>query len=190
MSELSVRGVNEDLSLLVNSLSDSDKLIPSFVEIAKRSMVIPCFSIALSFIGVVNFYLSLMAERAISLSNFRVFFWEEGWYPVAASVVVGLLFFIMSYTNLTLYMTIPSDIRNKSLVMKHIRGLIKKTILIFISLICLVTVFTGVVPALTFAVPGITFVFLFAINIVVSVEVNRLGMGPMMEKISKLIKKI
>lgn len=190
MSELSVKDVNADLSLLVDRFINSDRMIPSFSEIAKRGLFVPFISVVLSLISVVLFYFTLMAERTISLPGFRDFFMEEGWYPIAATLFTGFCFFVMSYTNLMLYVAIPNDARNKSIVIRHLKGIIKKTVSCFIVLVSLSAFLTAFEPVFAFVIPGLMFMFVFVINIVVSAEINRLGMGFAIEKIGKLIKKI
>lgn len=190
MSKLTVKDVNEDLNMLLSCFGEQSRDIPSFGDIASKSVLVPLVSVCASIIGVVFFYASGLIRHPDTVDNFGVFFFNEGWYPVAASAVVGLLFFAMCYTNLTLYVTIPQEVREKSVLVQHMVKLVRKSVMTFFILIGLAACFTALEPALIFAIPVGTFIFLFVINIVISLEINRLGMGPALEKLSALVKKI
>lgn len=190
MSGFSVKEVNADISMLFGCLSDPDRRIPSFSDIARKSSLIPIFTTIVSFISVLVYYSSLATRHPDTVEAFSKFFVEEGWYPVGASIVIGFLFFIMSYTNLTLYMTIPFSVREKSLLVKHLTRLVRRVVIIFFVFIGIAAFLTALQPLLSFAIPGAMFVFLFVINLIISLEINRLGMGPVLEKMNKMLSKI
>jgi len=71
-----------------------------------------------------------------------------------------------------------------------LRRISKRTVCVFLLLMLVSTILSVFKSWAALAVPALEFALLFAINMVVGAEINRLGAGLALEKISTLIKKI
>jgi len=89
-----------------------------------------------------------------------------------------------------MYMAVPEDARRKSILLSHLKKIAQRTVMIFLTLMVIATVCSSVINWLAFGIPLLLFILLFAVNLVVGAEINRLGAGIALEKISKLINKI
>lgn len=189
MNNLTMANVDADISMLMDGFSSDKRFIPSVSKLLKISTFTPFLAGVLSFISVIAVYFSVYQERA-SLKGFWDFFTSEGWVVVAPTVIVGLLFSFMTYTNLMVYMTVPDSLRNKSIILNHLKKVAQRTVTVFLMLMALSALLSGVYSWMAFAIPGLLFILFFAVNLVVGAEINRLGAGLALKKISELINKI
>lgn len=189
MNTLTTADVNADVSMLMGSFSLEAKTISSSTSLFKISVVVPSIAILLSMLSNVFGYISLYKGDS-SLRGFYEDFLSDGWAVLLPTAIVGLLFTFMTYNNLLMYMAVPEDARRKSLILSHLKKVAQRTVFIFLTLMVLATVLSSVINWLAFGIPLLLFILLFAVNLVVSAEINRLGAGIALEKISKLINKI
>jgi len=189
MANLTMADVDNDVSMLMGSFRSNERHIPSFVRLLKTRASVPLLAITLSILSDINGYLSLYQKQA-SISGYYYYFLSDGFAVVVPTIVVGLLFSFMTYNNLMMYMAVPQDVRNKSVILSHIKKIVKRTVTLFLVLMIFSASLAGLTPWFSIAIPALLFVLLFAVNLVVSSEINRLGAGLVLEKISNLIKKI
>jgi len=189
MGNFTAAQVEADVSLLMNCLESNQRQIPSATALMKRSAAIPFFSAVLSILSSVVFYVSLYKEDS-SIDGFMSFFFSEGWYLLAITAGVGLLVFLMTYNNQLAYMSLPSEVRTKSLIVSHLAKIVRKSVGLFCGLMIISSVLSGVSVWFAIAVPALLLSQFVVASILVSAEINRLGAGLALEKISNLIKKI
>lgn len=189
MSNLTAADVDEDVTMLIDSFSVQQRSIPTPGMLMSRSVAIPVFSLIFSLISTAIFYMSTDKDTA-SVSGFFDFFMSEGWYLVAATIVVGVLFSLMAYSNLLTYMAVPEEARKKSLIIRHLKNVTRKTVIFFCSLIIVSCILSGLSPWFTIAIPALTLTLFIVVNAVIGMEINRLGIGLVMDKLSALVKKI
>lgn len=182
--------IKEDVTMVLNSFNAVNRTVPSIKQILKISAAIPMIAISLSIINVIWFF-TFYSE---SLSFGREYYLSEilgGFlYVTIPTFVIGMLLFVMLYNNAILYLSIPEKAREESLLISHIRSVVKRISIGFITLNVFFILFSGVAPILVYATPLSTFLLLFTFGLVVSAEINRLGIGPVMVKLSELVKKI
>lgn len=181
--------ISADLSMVLDGFSQDARIVPSAHEIFKLSALMPAVSLFLSFISLSIVYISGY-KPTLNVNGFMQFFLSDGWVFLAPTVIVGLVFMLMAYNNMTLYLTIPEETRARSLVIEHLKKLVYRTVVFFAFLMLFSTFLSCYSTWFAFGVPALEFALLFAVNIVVGVEINRLGAGLVIEKISNLIKKI
>lgn len=189
MNNLTAADVEADIAMLMDSFNVQKRSIPSLGMLMSRSAVVPGFSLFFSIISTVIFYSSTDKESA-SLSGFFDFFMKEGWYLVAATLIVGLIFSIMTYCNLLTYMAVPEDARKKSIIILHLKRVTRKTVFFFLGLIVASCILSGLSPWFTVAIPALTLVLFIVVNVIVGMEISRLGIGVFLQKLSVLVKKI
>jgi ABC-type multidrug transport system permease subunit len=191
MSNFTRAEIDADIAMLTNNFSSGMRIIPSNSDLFKKCLFIPLISFLLSCVSTLTFYLvSSMKYKYAYSDGYINFLTSEGWVLLVPTAIVGLLFAFMTYNNLIMYMAVPEDIRRKSVILIHLRKLVKRTVALFLILMIFSALLSGLIPWLAFAIPALLFVLLFAISLVVGSEINRLGAGLALEKISKLLKKI
>ncbi|NNS09963.1 hypothetical protein [Erwinia sp. JH02] len=189
MNNLTAADVDADITMLMDSFNVHKRSIPSLGMLMSRSAVVPCFSFFFSLISTVVFYSSTDKDTA-SVSGYFDFFMNEGWYLVAATVAVGLLFSIMTYSNLLTYMAVPEEARKKSIIIRHLKRVTRKTVFFFFGLIVASCILSGLSPWFTVAIPALTLTLFIVVNVIVGLEISRLGIGVFLQKLSSLVKKI
>ncbi|AUV04984.1 TPA: hypothetical protein QHO27_004403 [Klebsiella pneumoniae subsp. pneumoniae] len=189
MANLTAVQVETDVDLLMSCLAANHREIPSAASLMKRSSALPLFAAMLSFFSCVIFYVSFHKEQS-SVEGFLNFFTYQGWYLVAITTGIGLFVFLMTYNNQITYLSLPSDVRNKSLIVSHLGKIVRKSVITFCSLMIVSSLLSGISVWFALAVPALLLALFVVTSIVVSSEINRLGAGLALEKISSLIKKI
>ncbi|PIJ48161.1 hypothetical protein BOM23_24125 [Erwinia sp. OLMDLW33] len=189
MSNFTIAKINADISMLMESLSASERLIPSSGRLLKLSLLVPTTALIAAFISDIIGYTCLLGSQA-SLRGYYSYFLSDGWAIVIPTFIIGLLFAAMTYNNLTLYMVVPEHARRKSLILRHLRKIAKRTVGVFIFLMIGSAILSGFKAWYGLAIPALEFALLFTINIIIGAEINRLGVGIAVEKMSKLISNI
>ena len=189
MQNLTVADVNADISMLMEGFSSDKRIVPSSSHLLKMSVTLPLTAISLSFLSAVIIFLTGYKVE-LTLLSFFDYFLSDGWIFVAPTIVVGLLFSLMTYNNIMLYLAVPEDIRQKSLLLSHFKLLAKRTILLFLKLMVAAIFLSGVSTWFAFAISGLLFALLFIVSLIVGSEINRLGVGIVVDKISSLVKSI
>lgn len=189
MNNLTVAEVDADVTMLLDNISSGKRNIPSLTRLLKICIVIPSITLLLSLLSDVVGYLSLY-DGKVSVQGYFDYFSSDGWAVVMPTAIVGMLFAFMTYNNLMMYMTVPDYIRRKSAILTHLKSVAQRTVISFLLLIAACAILAGFSPWFSVAIPVLEFALLFTVNLVVSAEINRLGAGIALEKISKLISKI
>ncbi|MBK5017675.1 hypothetical protein [Pantoea sp. S62] len=191
MSQFTKAEIDADMAMLTEKLASGHTVIACASDLLKKSFFIPALSILLSLVNTWTFYYinSLKYKYAYS-EGYIDFLTTDGLLVVIPTVIVGVIFSIMAYNNLLLYLAIPDDVRKKSLLFSHLRKIVFRTIAFFLAFMFLSVILSSFISWFAFGVPVLEFALLFVVNLVVGMEINRLGAGLALEKISSLIKKI
>lgn len=189
MKSVMASDISADLSMLMDGFSSDTRMIPSSSSMLKKSLLIPAIAVMLSIISSAIVYFTGYKPQ-MDLQGFISYFMADGWIIVAPTIPIGLLFTLMAYNNVLLYMSVPENVRKKSLVIAHLKKIAKKTVTFFVTLMILATILSGYSNWFAFSISGLLFALLFVVNLLVGVEINRLGAGFAIEKISNFIKKI
>lgn len=189
MNNLTAERIDADINILLDGFSSNKRHIPSPLTLLRISILIPFISICLSFFSILLIYLS---DKYVEQSFIGYFYYllSDGWIVILPTLGIGGFFSLMTYNNLTMYEAIPKCLREKSLLIKHLKSVTKRTIYFFIALMLLASILSIYYSRAAFAIPALEFAMFFGISVVIGSEVNRLGAGIALEKISNLIKKI
>jgi len=189
MGNLTVEQVEADVDYLMDSLGSNKRLIPSPSVLLRTTSSIPLLSVVLSFISTVVFYFSAdWTEK--TTAGFLHFLATEGWVVILATAIIGLFFMLLTYNKVLMYFTLPEDVRNKSTILQHLNKVASRTVNLFVFLMMCSAALAAISPWFTFAIPALLLFMMFTVGIIISSEVNRLGSGMALDKISNLIKKI
>lgn len=189
MGNLSVSEINADISMITGSFSSDHRVIPSPSKVFRVSLLFPMLAVMLSFVSISMVYMSFYSDIN-SIYGYWDYFLSEGWAVTVPTAIIGLVFAFMTYNNIIMYMAIPEDVREKSLIFSHLRKVIKRTFVFFVGLMILSVILSGFISWFAFGIPALEFALFLVLNMIVGMEINRLGAGLALEKISNLIKKI
>lgn len=189
MSKLTTAMVDADISMLMGSLNSKNRVIPSSIRLLKLSFAVPAISILAAFLSDIIGYMRLYGSQS-TLEGYCSYFLSDGWAVVLPTVIIGLLFAFMTYNNLIMYMAVPDDARRNSLILSHLRDMARRTVMLFIFLMFVSVALSYFTSWIAFAIPGLEFSLLIVVSLVVGMEINRLGAGLALEKVSNLLKKI
>ncbi|MGF6477309.1 type III secretory pathway component EscU [Pantoea dispersa] len=189
MTNFTMAKVDADVSMLMDSLSSSHRLIPSSFQLLRLSLVVPAISLIAALMSDVIGYVSLFGSQS-SLEGYYYYLLSDGWAVMIPTVIIGLLFAFMTYNNLMLYMAIPESTRHASLILSHLRKIAKRTVTMFLLLMFVAAFLSLFKSWVSLVIPALEFILLFVLNMIIGAEISRLGAGLALEKISHLIKKI
>lgn len=189
MSELTSSAVKKDLSDVLKYFELNSMGIAPHGSLIRLSLIVPMFSISFSVLSVIVVYLSNYGLDGREGGVFR-YFMTDGWALVLPTFITALFFSLMAYNNLMLYLSIPLEVKRSSIVITHLKNVVKRMVISFFIALFIFSLLSWVSPWFAVAIPVMQLVFLFVVNIVVSSEINRLGIGLALEKFSTLINKI
>lgn len=189
MHGFSSQEIKADISFLIKGISESDYDVPSVKNVMKISLFTPVCTVISSLISVFLYYLSTAWSKEY-YGGFWNYFFSDGWVFIAPCIAVGFVFFMMTYNNALLYLSVPKVLRGNSLILVHLKGLASKIVFSTVSLMFLLSLLTPFLNISLYLIPAIQFLLLFVVNIVIGLEVNRLGVGFFFEKLVSVIKKI
>jgi len=184
MSNMTVCDIEADISKIMEGFASGKRLIPSSLSLLKVSLIIPVISVIISFLSVLALYISYGQNGYID------FVLSDGWIVIIPTAAIGLFFSFMAYSNLIMYMSVPEEIRRSSKILSHLRSVVSRTVTIFLSIMLISALIAGFYSRAAFLIPLLEFLLIFAVNIVVGSEINRMGAGFAIEKMSAFIKKI
>ncbi|MCH9300010.1 MULTISPECIES: hypothetical protein [Pantoea] len=189
MKNLTASDISRDLSALMEGFSSGGRLIPSPSRSFKLSAAVPFIATLLSVIGATLVYLTGYHSQA-GLDGILNYFESDGWVFVLPTIVVGAFFTLLTYNKFILYFSIPKDVRENSVVLNHLKKTATKTVVFFITLMIFSTVLSAYSTWFAFSITGLLFALLMIGNLLIGLEINRLGAGVALEKIFIFLKKI
>lgn len=181
--------ISADLSMLMEGFASHERIVPSASISLKLSVAIPMATLILNIISTSLVYFSGYNPE-LTLHDFIGYFFTVGWVFVTPTLIVGFLFTLITYKSISLYLAVPENIRKRSLVIQHLRKVTQKIIAFFLILMLIATLLSGYSAWFAFSIAGLLFSLLCIVKLIVGSEINRLGVGLLIEKISNLVKKI
>lgn len=189
MQVLNGENIMSDISSLMDGVSSIKAEIPPVGKVLKASLLLPAFTFIASILSSISYYYSNKYSH-LRYNGLSDYFFSDGWVFVAPTLVVGFVFFVMAYNNVLLYMSVPKLLRDGSIILLHIKGIALKAAFLFLALIGMLTLSSSFFHFALYLIPAIEFIFIFIVNMVIGMEINRLGVGFVLEKLTSAIKKI
>jgi hypothetical protein len=113
-----------------------------------------------------------------------------GWISLGVTTVVAIFFILINYSSVLIYLSIPEDIRNRSIIITSIRSTVKKMALVLWGSAILLSI-VGIIfdwgILLAGSVPAVLFVSIFVTNGYLGIQSARYGLGPLMSTANKMI---
>lgn len=183
--------VGNDIKLITDSLSDKNRPLVAPVAALKIAILWPglCLLAYLSaFIWVIISYAPVYDAWGDPVSIFWDF--SLGFASIGVTVAFGLAIGAGMYGPALFYLTIPEAVRNQSIIISNMKKLVQKLGLFFIfcnmSLAVVVCFYRGLIIASPFL---LLFSFIIMQGII-SAEMTRYGVAPLMKKMVSLARKI
>lgn len=189
MQVLNGEKISSDISFLVDGISSLKSEIPSIGKTLKASLLVPVCTFLGSLFSSICYYYS-DKYRHTTYNGLLDYFLSDGWIFVAPTLIVGFVFFAMSYNNLLLYLSIPKSVRDDSLILLHLKRIVLKVIYFFLFLIGSLALCSSFFHLALYLIPALEFALIFVVNMIVGMEINRLGVGSVLNKMAGIIKKI
>ncbi|MFS7282029.1 hypothetical protein AB6867_26290 [Serratia proteamaculans] len=177
LNTLTKNDINADLAMILDSVKITNTPIPLASEAIRIAIKIP----------------ALLALPGVFICLVRLFLKEdiegELWLLMFHSVVF-LAFSLITYSSALLYLSIPFEVRGKSVFINEIKSKILhfSRFLIIINFIAVMMSFAF--PIMIVISPGLCFVGNMIIRIYIGLEVSRYGAASMIEKIGGVVKSI
>lgn len=183
--------VGNDIKMITDSLSDNSRPLVSPVSALKMAMLWPglCFlGYLAAIIWIVSTYTPGYDSYGDSISIFREF--GLGFAFSGGTLVLALILGAGLYAPAVFYLSIPESVRNSSVVIVSLKKTAYRVGGCFISLNLLLAVAACFYRELMVASP---FMLMFSFVImqgILSAEMTRYGIAPLMKKMASLARKI
>lgn len=106
------------------------------------------------------------------------------------TTVVAIFFILINYSTVLIYLSIPENIRNRSIIITSIKSTVKKMALVLWGSAVLLSI-VGLIfdwgTLLGGSVPAILFVSIFVTNGYLGIQSARYGLGPLMSTANKMM---
>ncbi len=183
--------VKNDFHVLISSINDGDKTLVRRRDALKISMLWPVSSVVGYFISMV--WLSMTYQPYVNHFDNIVTLFDEYKFALgfgAISFILALFIGFSLYVPALAYLSVGNEVRNKSLILNNLKCLVIKlgviTLLANISL-AVVTVF---IPYLLVVAPFMMMITFVIMQMIISAEIGRYGLGLVFSKLCEIAKKI
>lgn len=190
---LTQNDINNDIKMLSDSVTDIHRPLVSSGEALKLALFWPgicvlCYAMV-TILMVLNFVPSPDAYGdPISLLS------ADGLYGNFAAVAVGTVFALGIgfgfYGPALMYLTIPEDIRNKSIIINRLKKIVKKVGGFFLVCHFALALFACFYRDAIYGMPVLVILSFLITQGIISAEIARYGVAPAMKKMVSLARKI
>lgn len=183
--------VGNDIKMITDSLSDKNRPLIAPVAALKIAMLWPglCLLGYLSaFVWIISTSVPVYDVYGDPVSIFRDY--SFGFVFTGLAVVFGLAFGAGLYGPALFYLTIPEVIREQSLIISHMKNLAKKLGVFFILCNFSLALAACFYRELMVASPFLLMFSFIIMQGILSAEMTRYGIAPLMKKMVSLARKI
>lgn len=184
--------VSRDMAMLTESLQDTDRPLVSPLSALKLSMLWPITCVMAYVVALLWLSFSYVPE----VDSFgAVITFAEGMQTEIITTFLTLLCALMAGLNIynlaLIYLSFGNEIRQQSLILSKFKKMVKRMALSTIILNWLLALAGCFInPVFIAAGPFMFIISAIAMQFAVSTEITRYGIGPVMKKLSELVKKI
>jgi len=183
--------VGNDIKMITDSLSDKNRPLIAPVAALKIAMLWPglCLLGYLSaFAWIISTYVPVYDVYGDPVS----IFWDYsfGFASLSVTVIFGLAIGAGMYGPALFYLTIPETIRDQSLIISHMKKLAKKLGVFFILCNLALALAVCFYSELMVASPFLLMFSFIIMQGILSAEMTRYGIAPLMKKMVSLARKI
>lgn len=184
------KDINNDIRFIVNALDDTDRVPPSTARCFSLCLKVPMICVMVNAIFFVEICALLNGRPLLSFYNLQYLFKDFNAIPVYGSLLIAFVQVIMFAPQIAIYHSLPSNVRAQSLVMGALKSVARKCLLIMLGLVLLANIVSIFFPMMLFATPVIMLLSIFVFNYIIGFEIAKYGLGPVIQKISKVLEKV
>ena len=186
MNMLTFNDVNRDVKAILDGVSDTNRPVPSTMRAAKIAFVVPLLGIMLS---TLTFGVAGAHSNHVDFSvNLLIGYLLSGdAIPVYMSVFVGLIQGLMLLPYVTLYHSIPQDVRDNTPLIAIFKKALFKGFVFYALALTLTCVMSFKNEIYLFSTPIVMVIAIFATSITINLQVTKYGVGAFINKLMKVI---
>lgn len=181
--------VKKDLELIFSNLNNAENSVPSPIGAVKVSAVFPmlsllCYALSLGYIVATftppdDVWVSPIIHYLGGILAFSGF-----------TLILALAIVAMFYTPSLVFLSIPENIREKSILASKFAKTFKNLSIVFIAINAMFAVVCAFIPDAFYGAPVVLLMSYLIMQAMISSEMTRYGMSAAIEKLSKLVNKI
>lgn len=187
----------KEIAEIISGISSDDRPVSSPKEAFKLVAIYPLMMILTAVLVWFAFYAMMVFTEDNTGQNAKFYFEAAqlimgygGWFSLGTTIIVALFFILINYSTALIYLSIPENIRKRSIIIASIKSAVKKTSLVLwgtATLLSLVGIFSDWTILLAGSIPFVLFMSIFAINGYLGIQSARYGLGPLMSTANKMI---
>lgn len=179
--------VTREIEFIFENLSNGENSIPSPFEALKISAVFPVTCLAFYAISLSYIVYSFVPPDDVWINP--VIHYLGGLLAFGCfTLILSLAIVAMLYGPSMLFVSIPRDVRSKSILLNKLSGFYRRSCAVFITINGVYALFVGFYPNAFYVAP---FVFLLSYLIMqgmISAELTRYGLSSVIRKLRSLIR--
>lgn len=180
--------INNDMKILSDSISDMNRPLVSPGKALKLALFWPGVCVLGYAVAVI-----LMVVNFVPSHDFGMFS-ISGLIGNLFVAAIGVLFALGGglgfYGPALMYLTIPEDVRKKSIIIDRLKKILIKACVFFLVCNFALALFACFYRDAIYGMPVLVFLSFFITQSIISAEIARYGVAPAMEKMVSLARKI
>ncbi|EHV9142496.1 hypothetical protein K1K55_004074 [Salmonella enterica] len=183
--------VKNDLHMLVGSINDGSKQLAKPIEALKISMLWPLSSVAGYLLSML--WLSITYQSYVNHFDNVVTLLDEYGFAIgfgAISIVFSLFIGFALYGQAIAYLSLGKEARDNSIIIDKLKRLISKLGFLTFFANVLLAVATIYIPDLLVGAPLMLMFSFIVMQMIISAEISRYGLGVVLGKINKIVEKL
>lgn len=184
---LTFNDINRDFKAILDGVSDTNRPVPSIAKALRVSLTLPLIGIILSTItfGAVC---AISNHRDFSIGLLIGYILSGEAIPVYMAMVVGAFQGIILLPYVSLFHSIPQNLRENTPLIAHMKRAIFKGIGLYVSVL-FITCFMSFYNAMyLFATPVVMVIAIFVTSFTVNLQGSKFGVGAFINKLKKNLK--
>ena len=187
----------KEIAEITSGIGSDERPVSSLKEAFKLVAIYP----VMMFLSVVLlwlvFYATMVFAGEGTVQNSKFYFeaallimGDGGWFSLGATIIAAIFFMLINYSTVLIYLSVPADIRSRSIIIGSIKAMVKKISLILwggATLLSLAGIFSGWIILLAGSIPFVLFMSIFIINGYIGMQGARYGLGPLMSTANKML---
>ncbi|MCK6879772.1 hypothetical protein L8S23_21610 [Enterobacter bugandensis] len=181
---LTFNDVNRDIKAMLEGISETNRPVPSVINVIKFSLILPLTGITLS---AMTFWIvcAMSNHRDCSIGLFIDNFISGKATSVYLAIFVGFFQVVMLAPYIRLFHSLPQGLRENTPLIVHLRNVALRGVVLYVALLLFTCFMAFHYPVFLFATPVVMCLAIFATCISVDILVARFGVGAVITKLMK-----
>ncbi|QLY00908.1 MULTISPECIES: hypothetical protein [Enterobacter] len=181
---LTFNDVNRDFKAILEGISDTNRPVPSTSNALKVAFILPLIGVVLSAItfGVVC---AISNHREFSIGLLSSYILSGNAIPVYMAIVVGFIQGLMLLPYVSLFHSIPQNVRESTPLIAHMKRAIFKGTVFYIATLLFTCLMSYYDAMYLFSTPIVMIMSIIAASITVNLQVSKFGVGALIDKLMK-----